>query len=248
MATSLLGGKFGVITGGGAGIGKAICGKLAGHGAKLVVVDLNREKAEEVAKGLGGGHYGFGCDVSKSAEVQKLRDFVANTIKMNPHIVVNCAGITNDSTLLKMSEAKFDSVVAVNLKGVFLVSQAFAKLAVQNNSPQSIVNVSSIIGKVGNFGQSNYAATKAAVIAFSKSSAKELAKKNIRVNCVLPGFIKTEMTEAMPPDVLAKICTQIPMGRMGESEEIANAVLYLASDMSKYVTGAELEVTGGLYM
>uniref|UniRef100_A0A1I7T5M3 Estradiol 17-beta-dehydrogenase 8-like n=1 Tax=Caenorhabditis tropicalis TaxID=1561998 RepID=A0A1I7T5M3_9PELO len=148
-----------------------------------------------------------------------------------------------------MTQDKWDSVIKVNLTGVYHVSQTFVKASVDNsNHPLSIINVSSIVGKMGNFGQTNYAATKAGVIGFTKSAAKELAKKNIRVNAVLPGFIKTPMTEAMPQNVLSSICEGIPMGRMGESEEIANSVLFLASDLSSYVTGATLEVTGGFSM
>ncbi|CAJ0951053.1 unnamed protein product, partial [Mesorhabditis belari] len=246
---NLLQGKLGVITGGGSGIGRAICQRLAAQGARLIVVDRHEESASSTVSQLEGqGHKSFAGDVSKSADVENLRKFAVDHLKGAPNVVVNCAGITRDATLLKMSEQAFDDVVAVNLKGVHLVTQAFAREAVANQALLSVINVSSIIGKVGNFGQTNYAATKAGVIAFSKSAAKELAKKGIRVNAVLPGFVETPMTTAMPPDVLKSICAGIPMGRMGHADEIANGVLYLASDLSSYVTGAQLEITGGLYM
>ncbi|TKR96357.1 hypothetical protein L596_010388 [Steinernema carpocapsae] len=195
-----------------------------------------------------GTHAAFACDVSKQTEVKNLVDFVKEKFPSEPpQIVVNCAGITQDSTLLKMSEEQFDSVVNVNLKGTFLITQAFTRLAVEHQSPQSVVNISSIVGKTGNFGQTNYSATKAGVIGFSKSAAKELAKKGIRVNCVLPGFIATPMTAAMPSNVLSQISSQIPMGRMGRPDEIADTVLYLASDLSSYVTGTSIEVAGGFW-
>uniref|UniRef100_A0A0K0DUI4 (3R)-3-hydroxyacyl-CoA dehydrogenase n=1 Tax=Strongyloides stercoralis TaxID=6248 RepID=A0A0K0DUI4_STRER len=246
--SNLLVGRVAVVTGGANGIGKAICSKLVEHGAKVCVVDLKKENAIETAKLLGEGNFAFGCDVSKSIEIEGLKNFVSNDIKKVPQIVVNCAGITQDSTILKMTEEQFDKVIAVNLKGVHLMTQAFAKLAVANNTPASIINISSIVGKVGNFGQTNYAATKAGVIGHTKSAAKELAKKNIRVNAVMPGFIATDMTSLMPPKVLEEICKGIPMKEMGKPEDIANAVIYLGSDMSKYVTGSVIEVTGGLYM
>uniref|UniRef100_A0A0N4ZE64 (3R)-3-hydroxyacyl-CoA dehydrogenase n=1 Tax=Parastrongyloides trichosuri TaxID=131310 RepID=A0A0N4ZE64_PARTI len=246
--SKLLVGRYAVVTGGGNGIGKAICSRLIEHGAKVCVVDLKEENAKSTAKELGSGNFGFGCDVSKSSDVEGLKEFVINEMKVTPQIIVNCAGITQDSTLLKMTEEKFDKVIAVNLKGVHLITQAFARLAVANNTPTSIINISSIVGKVGNFGQTNYAATKAGVIGHTKSAAKELAKKNIRVNAIMPGFIATDMTSAMPKNVLDQICSTIPMGAMGKPEDIADAVVYLGSDMSKYVTGSTVEVTGGLFM
>ncbi|KAK0423672.1 hypothetical protein QR680_008267 [Steinernema hermaphroditum] len=249
---NLLAGKLGIVTGGGSGIGRAICERLAQQGARLVVVDLKKETAEGTCSKLvkdNGAHEAFACDVSKQSDVKGLVDFVKERFAGgSPQIVVNCAGITQDTTLLKMTESQFDNVVDVNLKGTFLITQAFARLAVEHQSPQSVVNISSIVGKVGNFGQTNYAATKAGVVGFSKSAARELAKKNIRVNCIQPGFVATPMTEAMPPPVLAQIAATIPMGRMGKPEEIADAVVYLASDLSSYVTGTTIEVTGGLGM
>lgn len=245
--TSLLAGKFAVVTGGGSGIGRAICQQLSAQGARILVADLNKAAAEDTVKLIKGDHLACAVDVSKAESVNLLRDFALKQSVL-PSVVVNCAGITQDSTLLKMPKEKWDAVINVNLNSVFLVTQSFAREAVKSNAPLSVINVSSIIGKVGNFGQTNYAATKAGVIGFTKSAAKELARKNVRVNAVLPGFIKTPMTEAMPPKVLSDICAGIPMGRMGDAEEIANSVLFLASDLSSYITGATLEVTGGIHM
>ncbi|VDL70376.1 unnamed protein product [Nippostrongylus brasiliensis] len=250
--------KHDAFSGGGSGIGRAICSRLSQHGAKLIVVDLNADAAQNTVNVIGMSclcrvmfflcSFLFGSRGAVASDVARLHEFSLKQDERHPSVVVNCAGITKDSTLLKMSEKNFDDVVAVNLKGVYLVTQAFAKSAVSKNAPLSVVNVSSIVGKVGNFGQCNYSATKAGVIAFGKSAGKELAKKGVRVNAIMPGFIRTPMTEMMPPNVLAKICEGIPMGRMGEPDDIADATLFLASDMSRYMTGATIEVTGGLYM
>ncbi|GMT04816.1 hypothetical protein PENTCL1PPCAC_26990, partial [Pristionchus entomophagus] len=250
MATSLLTGASAVVTGGGSGIGRAICSRLAENGARIFVVDRSGVAARETISSLpnSSSHVAIECDVSKSASVATLRSEVLKSNDVPPSILVNCAGITKDSTLLKMKEEQFDDVVAVNLKGVHLVSQSFIRASVEAQSSLAIVNISSIIGKVGNFGQTNYAATKAGVIGWTKSAAKELARKNVRVNAVLPGFVKTPMTDAMPPDVLKKICEGIPMYRMGEANEIADVVLFLSSPMASYVTGTTIEVTGGLHM
>ncbi|GMR31831.1 hypothetical protein PMAYCL1PPCAC_02026, partial [Pristionchus mayeri] len=250
MATSLLTGASAVVTGGGSGIGRAICSRLAENGARIFVVDRSVAAARQTISSLPNSsvHVPIECDVSKSDSVATLRTEVLKSNNAPPSILVNCAGITKDSTLLKMKEEQFDDVIAVNLKGVHLVSQSFIRASVEAQTPLAVVNISSIIGKVGNFGQTNYAATKAGVIGWTKSAAKELAKKNVRVNAVLPGFVKTPMTEAMPPEVLKKICDGIPMNRMGEANEIADVVLFLSSPMASYVTGTTIEVTGGLYM
>ncbi|KHN86727.1 Estradiol 17-beta-dehydrogenase 8 [Toxocara canis] len=249
----LLAGKFGIVTGGGSGIGRAICNRLADHGAKLIVVDQSKKSAEEVCASLkshdGAKHTAFKCDVGRSGEVKSLVDFA---LKQNsgtpPHIVVNSAGIIRDAEFLKMTEQQFDEVVNVNLKGTYLVTQAFAKLAVESKTPQSVINISSILGKTGAAERVNYAATKAGVIGFTKSVAAALAKNGVRVNALLPGYITTPMTDAIVDKLLAAACAQIPMGHMGEPMEIADAVVFLASDWSTYMTGAALEVTGGLGM
>ncbi|CAI5444532.1 unnamed protein product [Caenorhabditis angaria] len=244
----MLAARLAVVTGGGSGIGKAICQKLAEQGARVLVADLRKETAESTAKALKGeNHLHFAVNVAKEEEVANLQKFI-ETIPNSPEILINCAGITRDSTLLKMSTEQWKEVVDVNLTSVFLMSKMLARLAISNEKPLSIVNVSSIVGKIGNFGQTNYAATKAGVVGFTKSAAKELAKKNIRVNSILPGFIATPMTEKMPEKVLQAIIATIPQGKMGSPEDIANAALFLASDQSSYITGATLEVTGGFAM
>lgn len=236
------------IPGGGSGIGQAICKKFAASGARLIVADLKKSAAEATAGNLpGNGHSAFEIDVSDPEHVARLQEFIKSSGE-SPSVLVNCAGITKDATLLKMSQNQWQDVMNVNLNSVFLMSQMIARESVAAGSPLSIVNVSSIVGKIGNFGQTNYAATKSGVIGFTKSAARELATKNIRVNAVLPGFIRTPMTEAMPPKVLDAMVSMVPQRRLGETEEIANAVLFLASDMSSYVTGTTLEVTGGLGM
>ncbi|EFO86880.1 CRE-DHS-11 protein [Caenorhabditis remanei] len=244
----MLSSKLAIVTGGGSGIGQEICKKLASSGAQLIVADLKKSSAESTAKLLpGSGHTAFQIDVSKYDDVERLKEFIQSS-GHHPGVLVNCAGITKDSTLLKMSREQWDDVINVNLNSIFMMSQMIARESVKSQTSLSIVNVSSIVGKIGNFGQTNYSATKAGVIGFTKSAARELATKNVRVNAILPGFIRTPMTEAMPPKVLEAMISMVPQRRLGEPEEIANAVLFLASDMSSYVTGATIEVTGGLGM
>ncbi|PAV76376.1 hypothetical protein WR25_26051 isoform C [Diploscapter pachys] len=199
----LLSGKTALITGGGSGIGKAICARMAKQGAQIIAVDLQKETVEKTISGLENPslHKAFGCDVSNADQVNELHKQALEFLKKPPSVLVNCAGITQDVTLLKMTRQQWDKVLDVNLTGVFLMTQAFVRSAVDQQASLSVVNISSIIGKIGNFGQTNYAATKAGVIAFSKSAAKELARKNVRVNCILPGFIETPMTAAIPPKV-----------------------------------------------
>ncbi|PAV75809.1 hypothetical protein WR25_11747 [Diploscapter pachys] len=218
----LLTGKTALITGGGSGIGKAICARMAKQGAQIIAVDLQKETVENMISGLENPslHKAFGCDVSNADQVNELHKQALEFLKKPPSVLVNCAGITQDVTLLKMTRQQWDKVLDVNLTGVFLMTQAFVRSAVDQQASLSVVNISSIIGKIGNFGQTNYAATKAGVIAFSKSAAK----------------------------VLENICSGIPMGRMGQGDEIADAVVFFASDMSSYVTGTTLEVTGGYCM
>ncbi|XP_058410622.1 (3R)-3-hydroxyacyl-CoA dehydrogenase isoform X2 [Diceros bicornis minor] len=165
-----------------------------------------------------------------------------------PSVVVSCAGITRDEFLLHMSEDDWDRVIAVNLKGIFLVTQAAAQALVSSGCHGSIINISSIVGKVGNMGQTNYAASKAGVIGLTQTVARELARHGIRCNSVLPGFITTPMTQKMPQKVLDKVTGMIPMGHMGDPEDVADVVAFLASEDSGYITGASVEVTGGLFM
>ncbi|KAH3800444.1 estradiol 17-beta-dehydrogenase 8-like [Dreissena polymorpha] len=251
-SAGLLAGRIALITGAGSGIGRAVCQVFAREGAAIAAVDLNKDAANTTVQGLtntsGISHQSFCADVSASGSVSDLIQNVRSAFNGLPTVAVNSAGITQDGFMLKMSEEKFDKVIAVNLKGTFLVNQALCRALVSENVRNaSIVNISSISGKAGNLGQANYAASKAGVIGLTKTAAIELAKQGIRVNAVLPGFTVTPMTDAVPDKVKQMVTMLIPMGRMGQPEEIAEACLFLASDRSSYITGVALEVAGGLY-
>lgn len=253
MATSigLLSGRLCLVTGGGSGIGRAVCQVLAREGARVVVTDLNHIAAEETKKELeaiGGrtDHLSLPVDVSVGRSVQSMISEIRSTFNSAPSIVVNSAGITRDNFLLKMDENSWNAVLNVNLKGTFLVTQAAAAAMVDSKIPHSsIINIASIAGKIGNIGQSNYAASKAGVEAFTRSASKELAKYNIRCNAILPGFIETPMLTSVPDKVKEKFRSSIPFGRMGTPAEVAEVVLFLASERSSYVTGNCIEVSGG---
>ncbi|UYV68994.1 SETMAR [Cordylochernes scorpioides] len=187
-------------------------------------------------------------DVSRSESVQHLFASTQEKFSRAPDVLVNCAGITRDTFLFDMTEQMFDDVIAVNLKGTFLMTQAACKLMAAAKTGGSVVNVSSIVGKVGNMGQTNYAASKAGVVGLTKTVAKEMAQHNIRCNAIMPGFIDTPMVAAVPDKVLAKVTAMIPLRRKGTPEEIAELCSFLASDSSSYITGEVIEITGGLYM
>ncbi|KAI0242296.1 Estradiol 17-beta-dehydrogenase 8 [Lamellibrachia satsuma] len=247
----MLSGKLAVISGGGSGIGRAICAAFSKQGSKVAVVDVNKTAATQTLKSLEGPqqHAAFAVDVSCGQAVSDLLVNIKQTFSGVPSIAVNCAGITRDNYLLKLDETSFDEVIAVNLKGTFLLSQAVGRHMVENAVQGcSIINISSIVGKVGNLGQCNYASSKAGVIGFSKSAAKELAKFGIRCNSILPGFIETPMLDTVPEKLLDKLVRQIPLARIGQPEEIADVCVFLASDRSSYITGATIEVSGGLFM
>lgn len=247
----LLDGKNIVVTGAGRGIGKAIAETCAKEGANVVVVDIDAATCDATAKEIGDKYgvktIGIACNVAKRDDTVKLADTLKIFCNGVLYGLVNNAGVTRDSTIKKMTEEQWDTVMAVNLKSMFLMSQSLLEMMTAGGS---IVNISSVVGKSGNFGQCNYSASKAGVVGFSKSLAKELAspKKNVRVNAIQPGFIKTPMTDAIPENAVQKLLAAIPMERMGQPEDIANACLFLLSDMSKYITGAVLEVTGGMFM
>lgn len=259
MSWLSLGGKRAVVTGGASGIGRATAEALLKAGASVTILDRNQTSVDKVVEEMqsfadgappGSAIFGAAVDVSSTEMVSAYWDQAGPA-----HILCNCAGITKDGWLTRMDEATWDDVLNVNLKGTFLMTQAFARQQAAHSSEGdglasegSVVNISSIVGKMGNMGQSNYAASKAGVIGFTKSAAKELAASGVRVNVILPGFIATPMTEAVPDKVLAKIIPTIPAGRMGDPSDIADAALFLASERSKYMTGAVLEVAGGLAM
>ena len=239
-------GKVVLVTGGTRGIGKAIVKKFDSLGAKVAFNFVHSEdKAAQLKEELNNCLY-FKADVSKFTEVESL---VKNIIKEwgQIDIVVNNAGITKDKLLLMMKESDWDSVIDTNLKGVFNVTKAVYKIMAKKRSGK-IVNISSIVGIMGNPGQANYAASKAGVIGFTKSIAKELAPRGITVNAVAPGLIDSDMTKTLPENLRKTYTDFIPMHRFGKPEEVADVVLFLASDMSRYMTGQVLVVDGGMIM
>jgi len=243
-----LSGKVAIITGAGRGIGEATALKFAQEGAKVVVADLVRENVEQVVKkitGQGKEALGITVNVTDPASVQQMVD---ETVKKfgRLDVIVNNAGITDDNQFLKMTEAQWDKVIAVNLKGVFLCGQAAAKVMANQESGGVILSASSVVGLYGNFGQTNYAATKWGVIGMTKTWAKELGKKKIRANAVAPGFIVTPMTDKMPQNVIEMMKEKTPLRTVGQPEDIANAYAFLASDEARFITGAVLSVDGGI--
>lgn len=241
--------KVAIITGGARGIGEATAKKFVKEGAKVVIADINQEDIERTVdeiKAMGGEITGIIVDVTSRESVDKM---IADTIKEYGRldVLVNNAGITMDSTLIKMTEDQWDKVIDVNLKGVFNCGQAAAKVMAEQGSGV-ILNASSVVGIHGNFGQTNYAATKWGVIGMTKTWAKELGRKGVRSNAVAPGFILTPMVQKMPENVLDMMKSKAPLGRLGEPEDIANAYAFLASDEAKFITGSVLEVTGGVVL
>lgn len=242
-----LSGKVALVTGAARGIGQAIAVKLASEGADVAVCDLQADWLAETVgliTGLGRRAEAVAVDVSKPEAVQAAVDQVVQKLG-RIDILVNNAGITKDTYLIRMSEEDWDQVLDVNLKGAFLFSRVVGKIMMKQKAGV-MVNVASIIGLIGNAGQCNYAASKGGLIALTKSVAKELASRNIRANAVAPGFIKTKMTEKLPEDIQKKMLEAIPLGRFGLPEDVANVVLFLASDASSYVTGQVLKVCGGM--
>ena len=244
-----LDGKIAVVTGAARGIGQAISLKLAKEGADIAVCDLQADwLAETVAKveALGRKAYPVAVNVSDEAAVKACIDSILKEFG-RIDIMVNNAGITKDTLLIRMTEEQWDAVLNVNLKGVFLFSRAVAKPMMKQRAG-AIINIASIVGLIGGAGQCNYAASKAGVIALTKSTAKELASRGVRANAVAPGFIKSKMTDALPQEVRDNYLGLIPLARFGEVEDIAKAVAFLASDEASYITGQVLSVNGGMVM
>jgi 3-oxoacyl-[acyl-carrier protein] reductase len=245
----MLTGRTAVITGAARGIGRAIAEKLASEGADLAICDLQTDwltETAEAVKALGVKVRCFEADVSKGEDADKVIAGVLEAYE-KIDIMVNNAGITKDGLMIRMSESDWDAVLSVNLRGTFLFTKAAAKPMMKKRSG-AIVNIASVIGLIGNAGQCNYAASKAGVIALTKSAAKELAARNIRVNAVAPGFIQSKMTDALSEDVRNKMLDAIPAKRFGVPEDVANAVSFLAGDASSYMTGQVLTVSGGMVM
>lgn len=245
-----LSGKVAVVTGAGQGIGRAIALELARHGADVVAVDLNEDTARrtaEEARALGRRAAAVRADVTVAADVERAADTAVRDLG-GLHVWVNNAGITRDATILKMSEDDFDLVLRVHMRGTFLGLRAAGARMKAQGQGGAIVNISSISGKVGNFGQVNYAGAKAGIVAMTKTAAREFARFGVRVNAIQPGWIETAMTAAVPEEVRAQAVAAIPLGRVGQPEEVARVAVFLASDYASYMTGAVLEVTGGRNM
>ena len=245
-----LSGKVALVTGASRGIGKACALYLAELGAKVAInYSRSSEQADQVVaqiKEMGGEAIAIRADVSKQAEVEIMVD---ETIKSlgGLDILINNAGVTKDTLLIRMKEEDWDQVLDINLKGAFLVTKAAAKYMMKKRQGK-IINISSVIGVSGNAGQANYAASKAGIIGFSKSIAKELAPRGILVNIIAPGFIDTDMTDVLNDQVKEAILSQIPLGRYGDPEDIAYLVGFLSSDQSQYITGQVIHVDGGMVM
>jgi 3-oxoacyl-[acyl-carrier protein] reductase len=237
-------GRVAFISGGARGIGRATAAAFAGEGARVVVADVDGGAAEATAREIGNGALAVALDVADAASVKNA---VASTLGRAERIdvLINNAGITRDGTLLKTSDENWDAVIAVNLTGTFNLTREVAAHMVARGSG-AIVNASSIVGVYGNFGQSNYVATKAGVIGMTRVWARELGRKGVRVNCIAPGFIATDMTAKMPADVLDGMKKRTPLGRLGAPEDVARAYLFLASDDAAFINGQVLGVDGGL--
>jgi 3-oxoacyl-[acyl-carrier protein] reductase len=237
-------GRAAFVTGSTRGIGRAIAETLHRAGAKVAIVGRDAERAKAVAAALGERSAGLACEVSDPAQVDAAVQ--AAEAALGPlDILVNNAGLTRDQLLLRMSEADWDTVLDANLKGAFLTMRAVTKGMMKRRSGR-IVNITSIVGLIGNKGQANYAASKAGLIGLTKSVAKEYASRGILANCVAPGFIETDMTDALPVEAKQTLLQQIALGRLGRPEDIAAAVLFLASDLAAYITGQVLVVDGGM--
>ncbi len=241
--------QIAVVTGAGRGIGRAIALKFAAEGADVVCVSRTQENSEKVAaeiRALGRKAWAFAVDVADAVAVSSAAEkILAEAGKVD--ILVNNAGVTRDGLLMRMSDADWDTVLDTNLKGAFLVTKAFSRAMIKARAGR-IINVSSVIGLIGNAGQCNYAASKAGLIGFTQSAAKELASRGITVNAIAPGFIETDMTSELKPEMREAILKQIPLGSFGSAEDIAGAALYLASPAARYVTGQVLTVDGGMVM
>jgi 3-oxoacyl-[acyl-carrier protein] reductase len=238
-----------IVTGAGRGIGQAIALKLAGAGADIAAVDLKVEFCDETVQrvtALGRKAWGFAANVADAASVDAaVEQVLAATGKVD--ILVNNAGITKDGLLMRMSEADWDAVLDINLKGTFLFTKALVRGFLKQRSGR-IVNIASVIGLIGNAGQCNYGASKAGVIGFTKSCAREVASRGITVNAIAPGFIQTAMTDKLTQEQKDAIIKQVPLAALGQPEDVAGAVLFFASPAARYITGQVLPVDGGMVM
>jgi len=240
--------KVAIITGAASGIGLATAAKFVREGARVVVADIVPARVEQACAELAGGDHVMPCvvDVTDRAQIDAM---VAQVLARwgRIDVLLNNAGITKDARLVKMTETQFDQVIGVNLKGVFECTQAVAPTMITQGAGV-IINASSVVGLFGNFGQTNYAASKAGVIGFTKSWARELGPKGVRSVAVCPGFVETQILATIPAAVMQNMIDRVPLGRLGKAEEIANVYAFLASDEASYINGAVIEVSGGIMM
>ncbi|PYP11770.1 MAG: 3-oxoacyl-[acyl-carrier-protein] reductase [Gemmatimonadetes bacterium] len=239
-------GKVALVTGGTRGIGLDICQAFVAAGAKVALCARDGGKAAEIAQQLGGGSRGYACDVGVASQVEAFAKSVEKDFGQID-VLVNNAGFTKDTLLFLMTEADWDTVVDTNLKGTFLMTKYAARGMIKRRWGR-VINITSVVGLNGNKGQSNYSASKAGVIGFTKSVAKELASRNVLVNAVAPGYIETELTKGISAEARQYFLDNIPLGRLGQGSNIAAAVLFLASDFASYITGQVLVVDGGMVM
>lgn len=241
--------KIAVITGASRGIGRSIALALAAQGATIVAVDMDQAATDAVVvelKSAGAQALGVVGNVTVAKDAERMIEAAMEAFG-RVDILVNNAGITRDGLLVRMKDEDWDAVLSVNLKGAFLCTRAASKVMTKQRYGR-IINIASIVGQMGNAGQANYCASKAGLIGLTKSNARELAKRSITVNAVAPGFIATAMTDALSEKVRADLTAQIPLERLGSADDIANAVVFLASEQSGYITGHVLAVNGGMYM
>ncbi len=238
--------KVALVTGSTRGIGRAIAETLAACGARVAVVGRDLAKAEAAAAEIGNGAQGFACEVGDPAQVTALVEGVEKAFG-GIDILVNNAGITKDNLMLRMKDEDWNAVLETNLRSAFVAIRA-AQRGMMKKRWGRIINIASVVGLIGNAGQANYAASKAGLIGLSKSVAKELASRNILCNVVAPGFIKTDMTDAMTPEAVQALSSQIPLDRFGSPQDVASAVAFLASEHAAYITGQVLTVDGGMVM
>jgi 3-oxoacyl-[acyl-carrier protein] reductase len=242
-------GNTAIVTGAGRGIGRDIALSLAGRGADVAVLDVDIEGAEETAaliEGAGQGSIAVKCNIADYSEVQERVKEVLGW-RDQVHILVNNAGITRDNLLLRMGEEEWNTVISINLTGTFNMTKVVTKHMFKKRYGR-VVNIASVIGQMGNAGQSNYAASKAGIIGFTKSVAKELAPRGVTANAIAPGFIDTPMTAVLPEDVQEQMRRMIPLGRFGSGDDVANVVLFLVSELGSYVTGQVINCDGGMVM
>ena len=241
--------KVAIVTGGARGIGKEIALAFAREGADICICDVEEKSLEEAVgelKSVGREAIGLRVDVTNLSQVEEMVQKVLDKFS-KIDILINNAGITRDNLLLRMKEEEWDAVLNVNLKGTFNCTKAVSKIMVKQRSGR-IVSIASIIGLMGNAGQSNYAASKGGIISFTKSVAKELASRNINVNAIAPGFIKTDMTAKLSRELQEKMLKMIPLNRFGETSDVANVALFLSSELSNYITGHVVKIDGGMVM